>query len=412
MRYRKSTDVNTSGNFYWKWWKYNPTVLMGDDTYTYNGKNVELRDMSDVVTKQFHKQRAAGVIINTPMYRQHVKRTRSVATLSRTGYVKTDMRPMLQTGELPTPELVAQPILSHGIPFDEYLVQYNADRDYAVMKAWSRVEESEVQALASLGELPETLRWATSVFRRFLELVRLLKSKNLLKKAKALTRINRRTVDGSSDLWLEWRYAIRPLIFEAEAIAEALAKSLKKRNTARGFNGIKSPGTPTTTRIVSGIYSWDETRTVKQEHNYRAGVLYDLDPGFVSLSAVWGIDQPLESAYELIPFSFILDWFFNFGMWLSAWTDNAGISPKSSWVYESHLREEVVTWNNIAVVTDDGQIVSSVTSQTPGTSSSIALYERRIPSPARPSLPPFKLRLDTSKLLDLVTIGRNLLSKN
>jgi hypothetical protein len=124
---------------------------------------------------------------------------------------------------------------------------------------------------------------------------------------------------------------------------------------------------------------------------------------------VWGVDQPLESIYELIPFSFILDWFFNFGNWIAMWTGNAGISPLASWIMESHERIETILTFDWNVIPDDGSIVSSLTVSEPGECLCSVKYQRRIPSPYRPLFPPFNVRLDGAKILDLVTIGKKLL---
>lgn len=281
------------------------------------------------------------------------------------------------------------------------------------MKAWANVDESEIQALASLGELPETLRWIYSIGERLLNLIMMVKSKKY--RMKTVTKIMNKhkgksmlASDVLAEYWLEWRYAIRPLVFELEQARAALAKAAREsRKTARGFDQATTQTSDTT--YVNGVYRFSQTRTVQFTDNYRAGVLYTLESGFNPLASTWGLDQPLESIYELIPFSFILDWVFNFGDWIAAWTGNAGISPLSSWVMETHTRVEKIATYDWSVIPDDGSIVSSIVSSVPGESQCSITYKRRIPSPDRSLFPPFNLRLDGAKISDLMALGRKIL---
>jgi hypothetical protein len=214
--------------------------------------------------------------------------------------------------------------------------------------------------------------------------------------------------DELSNLWLEFRYAVRPIAFEIEMAVKAMATEVNAgtRQTARGysrstdyesanrsflFNGIKT----------TGYYNYTKSHTI----NIRAGVLYDIENDINGILSLWGMDQPLEAIWELTPFSFIIDWIFNIGDIISGWSVNASLRPLGSWV----------------TVSVDRNVSGAITSTSGGTPN-VSHYDllsggsfinkmkigQRIISPTRPVLPTFNLKLDLSKLVDLATIGRGL----
>jgi hypothetical protein len=115
--------------------------------------------------------------------------------------------------------------------------------------------------------------------------------------------------------------------------------------------------------------------------------------------------------WELLPFSFIIDWFFSVGYTLSSWTSNPGLHPLASFLTEEY---KITTTDTLSGVTAPAVIGTAVndgiTTQQIGMTKTEQLIKRRIPSPQRAILPHFNLRLDTAKLIDLATIGRNIFS--
>lgn len=217
------------------------------------------------------------------------------------------------------------------------------------------------------------------------------------------------TVDSLSNLWLEYRYAMRPLVFEMTQAITALGASVAKgtRQTARGYDEdfTTSSGTWTIdnglTAVTTGSY-YKATRL-----SFRAGVLYDIEQDINGILALWGFDQPWETIWELTPFSFIVDWFFNIGDIISGWSEQASLRALGSWVT---IREDTVTTAkalsfeiNTHPLLASGSIMAQqgiLTDQT--------IYTQRVPSPSRPIIPTLNLKLDVSKLIDLATIGRGL----
>jgi hypothetical protein len=127
----------------------------------------------------------------------------------------------------------------------------------------------------------------------------------------------------------------------------------------------------------------------------RAGVLTDVELSHVS---IWGTDAIASSLWELTPFSFILDWFFNVGQKIAAFSPNAGVRKLASWVTVrtlATLTNSADGFSNV-VVCDyaDSMSWSGVKTRTES-------WTTRTPNPTMRLLPSVKIRLDNLKLLDL-----------
>jgi KaiC/GvpD/RAD55 family RecA-like ATPase len=316
--------------------------------------------------------------------------------------------------------LLPFPLQATSIDWDHWdlyvLDEYQDERDIAISKAWANVDISSIQALASLGELPETLHWMASLMKRMISILRAFTQKRILIEARKLLRSGTSVIDAMSELWLEMRYAVRPLIFDMNQAMEAWNFVLEKsdRFTARGFHRLAQT-TSTDTFDVSywsipfaGIVSRVQTTSA----NFRAGVLFTVDHNLSEFRSVWGLDQPFETIWELIPFSFIIDWFFSVGHVISSWTANPGLYPLTSFVTEEHSISIIDTLAGITPTTYyvDGVHCTDVRTVQIATASVLQVTKRRIPTPGRSILPTFNLNLDTAKLIDLATIGRNLYS--
>lgn len=396
--------------------------------------------MCDVVTPKFYELQNKGVIVNNPLWHEDIQYLFTPTVLKvnwvKDGYVTGYMlKPYFTYLEIP----LASPTLPNIADFEAIFKQFDDEAALAANRAWANVELSEAMLLASLGELPETFRWMKSLYERAINLTKLLRSKTkifqsapllakniMAKDPRNLKRLSSGAVKGGTksatdmvshfaNAWLEYRYAIRPLVFEMKACLTALKTIIQKktRQTARG----KEIRTEMNTSIVnwtnSAPYSITENatyrRTVRSTLSCRAGVLFQIEDDLDALLAVWGIDQPLESAWELVPFSFIVDWFFSIGDTISAWSVNPSLTPLTSWTTYRLNAEELRVSLSFDCIGKNGYVWTSpeVTHGTSGLT-----YQRtwRKPSAVRSVLPRFDLKLDLAKIIDLGMIGRSLLS--
>lgn len=388
---------------YRHWYKRNSSYLI-DSQVPYREYD-HYHEYLDVVTPQFKLRSARGEIINSPMMSCEFESYVTPGLASGKGQCST-LDSYTLGMVIPTPSVYS---LGRNPNYDTMLAPYSSDRDVAIAQSFANVDESEIAALASLGEMPETLRWIASIYLRFNRLLSMLLGKRLKKKRKK----NGSVIDGVSDYWLEFRYAIRPLVFEMQQALTALQAAIQKnsRKTARGWNrDIQAPKT-TLEMIESPLeFLWPVVHVQTYQHNYRAGVLYNIESDINGLLSVWGLDQPLEAAWELTRLSFVFDWFFNVGDIISSWSINPSLRVLTNWVVESHSFIDIYypngdcsrknyhcNWN-----------IEFKTDQRPAAEFRLRIT-RRIPLADRPLMPTVRIKLDALKLIDLAFIGRQLL---
>jgi hypothetical protein len=221
-------------------------------------------------------------------------------------------------------------------------------------------------------------------------------------------------------VWLELRYALRPLIYEViQAIIALQTHISMERFTARGFHRV-GPAKTSVEQVYTGLTTtggnWDFRYKSETEVSqvWRAGVLSSIEADINGLMSIWGVDQPIETIWELTPFSFILDWFFTIGDVIGAWSPQAGFSTLSSWC--TFIEKETTTVSLIGYDMPDGQKVNVPTTTYSGGSliqagSQTITVERklRFPNPNRSIVPSLTINLDLFKGMDLALISRSIL---
>lgn len=293
-------------------------------------------------------------------------------------------------------------------------------RDEAVTTSFARVDVSELEMLASLGEMPETVEWFRDVLRRLIGIIADIKRKQYLS---ALDRLKirhqrtnlakaKKTYLGSEDAWMEWRYAIRPLILEVKAYLEALDSRVEKasRKTAR-FRNIDEATTHSVVNTTGGVFNANVQRTVRTTRSIRSGVLYALEPEKMGWWTHLGLDAPVSAVYAITRLSFVLDWFFNIGQWIASWEPRVGLTPLTNWVVETRTIEVTGVPQPLNVPWPGYTILSRSVTDVGGYSCK-AQVKARWANPDRQLLPTFNYRgLKVAQVADLVVIGRKLTSQ-
>jgi len=133
--------------------------------------------------------------------------------------------------------------------------------------------------------------------------------------------------------WLEVRYGWVPMLYDLEGTLAALNAIHYPRFTARGY--ANKDGSTTTLGNTSVDPFWGHTFDWKATQTYdskaRAYVLYSVDENWFRAHKL-GALCTLQTAWELVPFSFVVDWFVDIGQWLQAIEPRAGIKTLSTGV--------------------------------------------------------------------------------
>lgn len=401
---------------YREYWK-----RLWDNSYAFDFQaiytaSIKRRKMFDEVVPKFYRRRSKGEIFINPSILLDEEMDETPTIYDGEDYYSTRSRvEHLHSGFLLSSSFPVLPTLWDAADWEIFdLYSSNSDIDIAVAKAWANVDVSEAAALASLGELPETIAWIASIYKRALTCVRLFKDKKFL--IRSISNVSNKSVaSGLADVWLEFRYAFRPLVFEMKQALEAARSQIAKgtRQTARGFsrdNSVNSYQRTLVNAFGHGNANVDCKETTTR--NVRAGVLFDIEDDINGIMALWGLDKPLDTVWELTPFSFILDWFFNIGNVISAWAPKPSLRTLGSWVtYEELISKE---YRNTSIVRNSstwfGYRVLAPTPVSLGQLRTKRLVKLRYASPTRPILPDLKINLDLAKITDLTLIGQKLLA--
>lgn len=215
-----------------------------------------------------------------------------------------------------------------------------------------------------------------------------------------------------SDAWLEYRYGWRILQFDVESINEALYKlqaarspfvrgyATQEDSVERTIQSYASPQSILRYNIRSHLcYAYGyATGSLVQRKTYkkRAGTILD-----AYVSDIFDID-PLVTTWEIIPFSFILDWFTNIGELATAYSPFATENLLDAWVSAEEILETTGTFTVAS-----GSSGPNMYNLTSGTASFVRIHEESIYEryQATPSASlSFKLNLDAAKIADLSAI--------
>nr|URG16397.1 MAG: maturation protein [Leviviridae sp.] len=360
----------------------------------------------DVVTPNFHRRIANGEIINnyfssTMVHDKPVKATahnrvmKATASGTPRGWYGTTT-----SGEIAMADSykIAQLSASYS---SEMVAARQSVIDSAVQKAYANIDVSEMLALATAFESRKTVDFFRDTLKRLYRIMKAVRKLDIQRVAKEFS------PKELEARYMELRYAIRPLIYDANGLIAALDKTSRHydRFTARGYDSTRVAASDVVTNQVCGWYlSCDWNRTFSYEVSARAGVLSHVQ---MTDLQIFGVDQLLETGWELLPFSFIVDWFVNVGQALAAATPNAGVTQLASWVT---VKEAFTATNKMVNVrsTRTGFDIQNTVSWSAEYGQEINHLER-IVDPALNIWPTVGVSLDMFKILDLGIILKNVL---
>jgi len=399
-----STDSYQSGSYTQdgKWWSSTGVFA-----------NQVLNVMNDVVVPEYEKEKNLGNLFFNPMsrYRRWSVGTGGLTNISAQNANGDCTGSWAYSFLCPIQDSNAVSISDVQDMFDKTV--FVDLKNAAIAQAFANVDQTELLLGATLGEAPETLAFIANLFRRLISVVRFFLTKKgkiaVLKRLRKITA--KEAADAVSDAWLELRYAVRPLVFEMDQAVKAFKKSIEanERFVARGKATWDDTYVNSFSRTVYTRLSVTQREEIREVYSARAGVLYNLSSDIDGLSLTLGLGNPIESVYELVPFSFILDWLLNIGDILAAWETNASLLVQGSWVTERLYRETKITAvSPVETWTDIGYTNVQFTIEPQDPCTVIEDVQLRTISPDKPVLPSVNVKLDLAKILDLVTIARGL----
>lgn len=136
--------------------------------------------------------------------------------------------------------------------------------------------------------------------------------------------------------WLEYHFGWEPLVKDIGAAIETLQNPIPPKRI-KGRGSFKSK-----TYIDTGSFGSKGYRVIDAKCRMQADVRVT-NPN-LHLASQLGFVNPLAVAWELVPFSFVVDWFVNVGQCLASFTDFAGVSLENPMTTTFQVGNEDARW--------------------------------------------------------------------
>lgn len=374
------------------------------------------REMDDWVTDGFYALRRAGKIINTDMVKTII--TESIPNFNVD--IHYDVNSLGCTPQRMFNYIKVRATGSDNIgrsfPTNLFLddtIDTETLSEVALTKAWANISTHQMLGLATLKEAGASLSGLRYLFTKVYKIAKAVRKAEL----KTLRReLSRREL---MEIYMNARYNIRPLLYDANALVNIINDKVKK-DERHTFRAKKETAQNSSDVVFKDNYFLHPSQYVKVRQNLsrtcstdvtvRAGVLTSVKP--VSDAQLFGLNALFETAWDLTPYSFILDWFINVGDTLKSWVPVIGVTPLASWTVVTTTKTQTSTIVNPTVVRNDGGGYyfpdgGTYSTGTGTTAFRVTTTVQRVPNPDRSLIPNISLNLDFLKLLDLGIIASN-----
>lgn len=348
-------------------------------------------EMNDVIGSGFPTRRADEFIVNPCSKVTNLFASNASAVVpSNDAYTVTDisMSDLSITCKVKVDRLGNIPFTVAA--FDKFRSIWLPERDpksfaFLYSKACQSITAADFEVLTAIGELKETVGFLYEKCRAVANILRMVRRRDwsFVKNWHNLSK---------ADLWLEARYAIRPLFYDIQGIIKILRGEGKLKQTLAKYSSSSDENTDT--RIFSfNADGFEYTVQGLHTYNYRArGGAYARLAMDLEYAYKFGTLNLASSAWELIPYSFIIDWFFSVSSFVASLNPNPIYSIDNGFV--SVTSEDFFTGT---IIGTDGN-----TTQSFGFSDAVQRYHR-IPYDSRLTIA-IDVNLNFHKFVDLYLI--------
>ena len=127
--------------------------------------------------------------------------------------------------------------------------------------------------------------------------------------------------------WLQLQYGWLPLLSDTAGMAEKLAAySIDEVRTKASALVRRTSSVALTTRLSS--YPHNRIDTVTTEYTVKYDVIFAVDVKSSHTLSSLGLTNPVGIAWELLPWSFAIDWFLPVGDFIATWDATLGLTFK------------------------------------------------------------------------------------
>lgn len=210
------------------------------------------------------------------------------------------------------------------------------ERDQTINSALKRFSQLYLFTLALLRRSPRQAAQALGV--------------NPSRVPKGVWRRTKLGAKGLGSTWLEWHFGWDPLIKD-------IATTVNILNQAPIYHAVRVKGRRIQNTEVSVMKSAYNDTYLTREISVRTtcGAFIQTSSYNRSVATQLGLTNPLAIAWELVPYSFVVDWFANVGTYLQSFTDFDGLSVTKP--FTSTVAHERVTYVMVSRNFVNGKLV-------------------------------------------------------
>lgn len=215
----------------------------------------------------------------------------------------------------------------------------NQSKSIALTQAYARMNESTILSGEIANDIGRTLLMLRRPFKGSIKIFnRMLKYRKL-----RLGKTAASATKASAHAWLEYRMGLAPCISDIDSLLEDAAMiyvhgTERRRLVARASVPFERNLTQVQ-RLAGGLPQLDAVTVdcaFRNTGSASAGIIYEVKTRTTAekLMQTMGLrlrDAPI-TLLEIIPYSFVADWFFNLGNWLQAKLPDPDINVLGSWV--------------------------------------------------------------------------------
>lgn len=199
-----------------------------------------------------------------------------------------------------------------------------------------KLRETPLNLGVALGEYKSTASTFAGACSKIIPLARAVKKFDFSKALRVLTgQTNRRHFDGAAaaaDAWLGWSYGVRPILSDVHQSVNLLKK--KSEENAVPYEVISARESFPIRALLS---TKDGHRRIDGTIAARGKIYFSIDNPLTRQLQSLGLTNPLSIGWELIPFSFVIDWMVPIGDFIQAVEPPRGVSFSTGWM-SVHVR--------------------------------------------------------------------------
>lgn len=142
--------------------------------------------------------------------------------------------------------------------------------------------------------------------------------------------------------WLELQYGWKPLLKDVDGSMRSTAQLIAQDRSIQLVRGSSNMNLQTR-GLLSGLGGNPGEWEVNTRHSARIGFRYKIDDHLKAYLAQTGFTNPINLAWEILPFSFVVDWFLPIGPYLETISSFDGLSFLDG--YQTQFTKQVVHAN-------------------------------------------------------------------